>query len=113
MALQLLHDPGRIVTAICAVALVRGLSLTLLESSRVDDRVVAGTTAVFLCRWTRQTRMDPLGTRTCMRGCPRCHATQEVGVSVLVLTVGRSYGFGYTATGVFDSCLGGLGMHGS
>ena len=45
-------------TAICAVALVRGLSLTLLVSSRVEDRVVAGTPA-FLCRWTRQTTFGP------------------------------------------------------
>ena len=60
MVLPLLHDPGRIVTAICAVALIRGQSLTLLESSRVEDRVVAGTTAVFLCRWTRQTTFGPI-----------------------------------------------------
>ena len=33
-------------TSICAVALVRGLSLTLLESSRVEDRVVAGTSSI-------------------------------------------------------------------
>ena len=49
---------SRILTAICAVALVRGLSFTLLESSRVENRVVAGTT-VFLCRWTRQTTFGP------------------------------------------------------
>ena len=76
-------------TAICAVALVRGLPLTLLESSRVEDRVVAGTPA-FLCLWTRQTTFGPILTWRQRNGSPKKKVCFMSGATAAVVVNHRS-----------------------